>query len=98
MGHFFYEIRERLWGFWGIFAEISQNFCRRDSGMAVGHSWISAFFAKKSPKIPKGVPEFRRKNVRDAQNPIPHNRFRGLGGYTCIVTSDDQMVDKNVTS
>ncbi len=24
--------------------------------------------------------------------------FGGLGGYTCIVTSDDQMVDKNVTS
>ena len=38
------------------------------------------------------------KNVRNAQNPIPGLRFRVLGGYTCIVTSDDLMVDKNGTS
>ncbi len=54
-----------------------------------------------NPKLPTQNQNYFKiisKNVLNRQNPIPHNRFRRSGGYTCIVTSDDQMVDKNGTS
>ena len=50
-----------------------------------------------NPKLPTQNQNYF-KNALNRQNPIPGLRFRGLGGYTCIVTSDDQMVDKNGTS
>ncbi len=54
-----------------------------------------------NPKLPTQNQKFLLKmseNPQNRQNPIPGLRFRGLGGYTCIVTSDDLMVDKNGTS